>query len=163
MKTKIIIILLLFGTIVLCGIAYAAPFLANIRYFESMGSTNDPIVVEYYQGTGPLDITMPCIKDKHDYDAVTDNIYGVLAHNDGPPTQGNYTLTIIPDTAPMCQIWQGYGNVTNAGCLINPGFTFLNTRFCWSTAQYQNAKLHLTWPNPNNVSWKLTMYRKGRS
>jgi hypothetical protein len=137
--------------------------LACIRYFETMGTADDPITEEFYQGTGPLDITMPCIKDKHEYDAVTDNIYGIIAHNSGPANQGNWVLTIIPDTAPTCPIGQGSGKVTNTGCIINPGFTFLKTQFCWATAQYQNAKLHLTWPNPNNISWKLTMYRKGRS
>jgi hypothetical protein len=141
----------------------AAPMLACIRYFELMGTADDPITEEFYQGTGPIDITMPCIKDKHEYDAVTDNIYGVIAHNSGPANQGNWALTIIPDAAPACPIRQGTGKVTNNGSIINPGFDFFTLRFCWATAQYQNAKLHLTWPNPNNISWKLTMYRKGRS
>lgn len=159
MKTKIAIILLL----LLCGFSYAAPWLSAIRYFETMGTADDPIVEEFYQGTGPLNITMPCIKNKHDYDVITDNIYGVIAHNTGPANQGKWTLTIIPDVAPLCPISQGTGNVTNEGSIINPGFDFFNRRFCSATAQYQNAKLHLTWPNPNNISWKLTMYRKGRS
>jgi hypothetical protein len=128
-----------------------------------MGTADDPTTEEFYQGTGPIDIMLPCIKDKQEYDVITDNIYGIIAHNSGPANQGNWTLTIIPDAAPDCPILQGTGKVTNTGSIITPGFTFITLRFCWATAQYQNAKLHLTWPNPNNISWKLTMYRKGRS
>lgn len=150
--------------IVIILICLATPYLASVRYFETAGSTDDPIVEEFYQGTGPLDLLLPCVKDAHGYDTVTDNIFGVMAHNAGPATQGNWVMTIIPSTDATSAISQGTGQVTNNGCIINPGFDFFPTmRFCWATSQYQNAKLHLTWPNPNNVSWKLTMYRKGRS
>ena len=161
MKKQTILAFILLGLCVF--VAQAAPYLASVRYFETAGSTEDPISEEFYQGTGPLNITMPCIKDSHGYDEVTDNIFGVMAQNAGPATQGTWALTLIPSTDPNIAIRQGTGKVTDKGCIITPGFDYFTKRFCWTTAQYQNAKLHLTWPNPNNISWKLTMYRKGRS
>jgi hypothetical protein len=143
--------------------AYAAQTILCVRYFESAGSIKDPLVEEFYQGTGPLDITMPCVRDKHDYDVVTDNIYGIIAKNSGPLDQGDWALTLIPPNTPLIEIRLGSGRVTTDGCLITPGFDMFNLRICWATAQYQNAKLHLTWANPNNINWKVTMYRKGRS
>jgi hypothetical protein len=160
-------IVCIFALLLLLGIwvvkTHAAPGLISIRYFEVMGNSADPITEEFYQGAGPIDLIFPCIQDRHDYDVVTDNIYGLLAKNVGPLNQGKWTLTICPASDPIAEICIGTGKVTNEGCLINPGFDIFTVRFCWATAQYQNAKLHLTWSNPNNISWKLTMYRKGRT
>lgn len=136
-------------------------FISYIR-IEPMTQLEANCEETFYSGTGPIDLELGCLKDSQDRDKITDNIYGVLAVDGGGVTQGQYTMAFIPTKGMNYEIGAASGVVYRRGTWINCGVDFWVFRFIGYYPQYQDSKIHLVWPNPDNVNWKLTFYRKGR-
>jgi hypothetical protein len=141
--------------------AHAFAYFVTLIHIEPIAQLDADVVEEFYSGTGPIDLTVPCLV-KNEKELTTDNMYGYIAVDGGSPTQGLWELRVIPGVASFGETGVASGTVTDKGALITLGFDAWTFRYTFYLPQYPQAKWHLTWANPDNVNWKLTLYRKGR-
>ena len=159
MKFKIIFLI----TLTIVTSAYAAKYVIGYIYVDPINILEpEPVTVEYYSGSGALDIDLPCLKDNNGRDQMTDNMYGILSKNTGTPSQGQWSMDIIPSHGEGYRRQIGQGAVTNEGSLITFGTDFFTLRLTWYSAQHPGTVFNLTWANPQAVDWHLTMYRRAR-
>ena len=125
-------------------------------------ANDEELITEYYEGSGALDLTIPCLTNNLGAEITTDNIYGLIAVDSGPSNQGYMYITLDPSRGADYGIPRLFRTlVWQTGAFIGPGMDgFVRTMYYFP--QYTGTKLHLTWANASNVNWKITLYRKGR-
>lgn len=157
----VLLLALIFYTQVVFGASTVLVKYGTIDYVTENNEAE--LVTEYYEGTGALDLTIPCLQNDHGVDITTDNMYGMIAVSGGPASQGNMSIVMEPskhsDYAPLSPY---YTVVTSKGTLICLGIDNGVMRATWYVPQYAGTKLHLKWANTSGVTWKFTLYRKGR-
>jgi hypothetical protein len=137
------------------GIYFTAPNISGVEI-----NTNTP-EESAYSGAGPMDIMIPCIRDDRGLDCFTRLNYGVLVCGGPKSDQGEVLISTVTSGPGNNEIQLGHCDVTRNGALIYPNSIGIYTWDTYppATIQIPRSSLHLTWQNPNNVDWKLTLYR----
>lgn len=133
------------------------------NYIEFVSKVSTPVKEITYTGSGVLDLTFPCIIDKHNHEIITDNIYAIMAVDSHVVFQGNMELFYQPFGDPAWGVIVGDAVVKNTGALVHFGVDYFWLQVFHYLPQYPNSTLRLTWNNPQATNWRLTLFKKGRT